>query len=63
MFQILWDPVKKVWVDTTKDGEEETAPLGPPPSSAAMAPLPPGLPPMEAGNRYGLKGILHLIPP
>lgn len=73
MFQIVWDPVKKAWVDTTKDGEEETAPLAPPPSMTAMAPLPVGLTPTEGGggvgggNRFGLKGIhsfvLCFLPP
>ena len=57
MLQIVWDPVKKSWVDTSKDGEEETAPLAPPPSMSSMAPLPAGLPPSDGGSRFSLKGI------
>lgn len=56
MLQIVWDPVKKSWVDTSKDGEEETAPLAPPPSMSSMAPLPAGLPPSDGGSRFSLKG-------
>ena len=52
----MWDEAKKAWVDTTKEGEEETAPLAPPPVMMA----PPG--PSVEGNRFGLnKGFFFFF--
>lgn len=62
--QIVWDPTKNRWIDTSKDDEDEAASLPPPPKDASFQSLPsmPATPsfasPVPAanneGNRFGL---------